>query len=123
MDGAGAATVRFTFRFVIRPTYACDVFSNLAAAAAAATNQEGMAAPSLLDTGFEGQVCLSNLDAVASTDWLAQVAPTMVVTCAAGPAHYDGLDQFGLAQAAIAELPMGSRPAHLRVVPSHQLLA
>ena len=122
MDGAGAATVRFNFRFVIRPTYACDVFSNLAAAAAA-TNQEGMAAPSLLDIGFEGQVYLSNLDAVASTDWLAQVAPTMVVTCAAGPAHYDGLDQFGLVQAAIAELPMGSRPAHLRVVPSHQLLA
>ena len=84
------------------------------------SNQEGAAAPSILNTGFEAQVWLANLDAVASTDWLAQIIPTMVVTCAGGPAHYDGVDQYRLVQAAIDQMPFGRRVEHVQVVPSHQ---
>jgi len=107
--------------FCIHLTNLCSVYSNFLSVAAA--SQEGRAAPTLLDTGYPAQVYLSNLDAVASTDWLAQIAPTLVVTCGGGLNKYFGLGQFGLVEAAILRLPLGSHPAHLLAVPSDPRLA
>lgn len=61
------------------------------------------------------------MDAVASTEWLTTVAPTMVVTCAGGPTEFGPdrrLSMFGLVQRSLSSLRPGHHIQHEHVIPS-----
>jgi len=81
----------------------------------------GVGAPTLLTIPrrcrLPGALFISNLDAVASTEWLQAVAPTMVVTAAGDQGLiYNRHTQMELVTNAIASISRGGRPEHIQRV-------